>query len=303
MRVTNMMMANNLLRNMWANMERLSEYQDRLSSGKEVRRPSDDPVRVTASLKLRSSLGEIEQYSKNVDDAKTWMEVTDSALANAIEILQTARERAVAGANGTLPQDSREAIAQEVAQLRDQLTQIANTNVGGRYIFGGTQTTEPPVGYDYPTSVWNGNEKEIQYEIAAGVKVTVNTPGKKLFDSYDDGGVSQPGAIAVLGELAKTLEDSSKSGADISKLIDEIDRVIGNFIIEQGKLGARENRMEMSANRLSQDEIQQTELLSQAEDVDVAKAIIELKNQENAYRTTLAAGARIIMPTLIDFLS
>ncbi|MGB9792952.1 MAG: flagellar hook-associated protein FlgL [Thermacetogeniaceae bacterium] len=313
MRVTNTMMANNLLRNLWANMERLQEYQDQLASGKKIRRPSDDPVRATSSLKLRSSLGEIEQYSKNVEDAKTWLEVTDSALTNAIEVLQTARERAVAGANGTLPQESREAIAQEVAQLRDQLMQIANTNVGGRYIFGGTQTTKPPVGDGYQpvywdgsswkeTGNWQGNEESVEYEIAAGVKVTVNTLGNKLFHGYTENDTLRGGAIAVLNELAKALEDRSKSGADISKWIGEIDLVLDKFIEEQGKLGAIENRMEMTANRILQQQIQQTDLLSQAEDADVAEAIINLKNQENAYRTTLAAGARIILPTLIDFL-
>jgi len=316
MRVTNIMLANNLLRNMQFNMGQLAEYQDRLSSGKEIRRPSDDPVRVTTSLALRSDLGEIEQYSKNINDAKTWMEVTDDALANAIKVLQTARERAVAGANDILPQASREAIAQEVEQLRDQMMQIANTNLGGRYIFGGTQTLEPPVGDNYEpvtfdgstgtwtgsATPWNGNETNIQYEIAPNVKVTVNSTGKKLFDSYTEGGSLEPGAIAVLKKLADSLGDSTKSGADISASIGEIEKVIDNFITEQGKLGARENRMEMSADRLSQDQVQQTNLLSQAEDADIAKAIIDLKNQENAYRTTLAAGARIIMPTLIDFL-
>ncbi len=301
MRVTNTMMANNLLRNLWANMERLKEYQDQLASGKRVRRPSDDPVRVTASLKLRSSLGEIEQYSKNVDDAKTWLEVTDAALTNAIEVLQTARERAVAGANGTLPQESRNAIAQEVRQLKDQLVQIANTTVGGRYIFGGTQTAKEPVTVNNGSVTWQGNENAIQYEIAPGVTVTVNTPGKGLF--YGENGDLQPGAIAVLEELANDLENSSESGADISKWIGEIDRVIDKFIAAQGKLGAMENRMEMTANRILRDQIQQTELLSQAEDTDVAEAIIYLKTQENAYRTTLAAGARIILPTHLDYLS
>lgn len=319
MRVTNIMLANNLLRNMQFNMKRLAECQDKLSSGKEIRRPSDDPVRVTTSLALRSDLGEIEQYTKNVNDAKTWMEVTDDALASAIEVLQTAGERAVAGANDTLPQASRQAMAEEVKQLMEQMKQIANTNLGGRYIFGGTQTMEPPVKDNYgplywkddkwnkptaPAIGWNGNEKDIQYEIAPNVKVIVNTSGMKLFDgSYDaSGNPTQPGAIAVLQKLADSLGDSTKSGADISASIGEIEKVIDNFIARRGELGARENRMEMSADRLSQDQVQQTNLLSQAEDADIAKAIIDLKNQENAYRTTLAAGARIIMPTLIDFL-
>ncbi len=300
MRVTNIMLANNLLRNMQFNMERLAECQDRLSSGKEIRRPSDDPVRVAASLSLRSSLGEIEQYAKNVDDARTWMEVTDDALASAIEILQTARERAVAGANGTLPQASREAIAQEVEQLRDQLMQIANTSLGGRYIFGGTKTDKEPYVKDtLDTSViknikYQGNTSDIEYEIAPNISVCVNFDGKEVFGDENEG------VFVVLKELYTKLNKDDTAG--ISASIGDIDKLVDNLIARRGELGARENRMEMSADRLAQDQVQQTSLLSQAEDADIAKAIIDLKNQENAYRTTLAAGARIIMPTLIDFL-
>ncbi|HHW39811.1 MAG TPA: flagellar hook-associated protein FlgL [Syntrophomonadaceae bacterium] len=301
MRVTNIMLANNLLRNMWFNMERLAECQDRLSSGKEIRRPSDDPVRVAASLALRSSLGEIEQYARNVDDARTWMEVTDDALASAIEVLQTARERAVAGANGTLPQASRDAIAQEVKQLRDQLMQIANTNLGGRYIFGGTKTDKEPYVYENTSGTdingikYQGNSGDIEYEIAPKISVCVNFDGQEVFGDNNNKDV-----FAVLGDLYSYLKKGET--ANISASIGDIDKLVDNLIARRGELGARENRMEMSADRLSQDQVQQTNLLSQAEDADIAKAIIDLKNQENAYRTTLAAGARIIMPTLIDFL-
>ncbi len=299
MRVTNIMLANNLLRNMQFNMKRLAECQERLSSGKEIRRPSDDPVRVTTSLALRSDLGEIEQYTKNVNDAKTWMEVTDDALASAIEVLQTARDRAVAGANDTLPQASRQAMAEEVKQLMEQMKQIANTNLGGRYIFGGTKTDQEPYVEDTTSGVVNylGNSGDIIYEIAPNISVCVNFDGHEVFGKND---INNKDVFAVLKDLYSYL--NSGETANVSASIGEIDKLLDNLIARRGELGARENRMEMSADRLSQDQVQQTSLLSQAEDADIAKAIIDLKNQENAYRTTLAAGARIIMPTLIDFL-
>jgi len=287
------MISNNLLRCIHTNLSELERAQDRLASGREIRRPSDDPVRAVIAMGLRAGLGETVQYQRNIQDALSWLEVTEGALAGAIEVLQRARDLAVQGATDTLPQESRDALKKEVEQLKEQLGTIANSVYGDRYIFGGTKTHVPP----YDNGSWQGNEDDIRFAIATGVEMPVNTPGKKLFG--DD---TNPGAIMVLTDLAKLLGDSQTAGSAISAKIGEIDRVLDKFIATRGEIGARVNRLEMSFGRLEQAGFEQTDLLSRAEDADIARAIIDLKNRENAYRVTLAAGARIIMPTLIDFL-
>ncbi|MGB4505433.1 MAG: flagellar hook-associated protein FlgL [Syntrophaceticus sp.] len=293
MRITNSMLTNNLLRNMYTNLRGLERAQDRLSSQREIRCPSDDPVRVVSSLTLRSDLAEVEQFQKNISDAQAWLEITEGALDNAIDVLQRMRDLAVYGATDTIPQESRQALANEVRQLQGQLIQIANTTHGDRYIFGGTLTNKAP----YENGEWKGNEGKIEFEIAQGVEMQVNLPGKELFV-----GKNNPGAIEVLDKLADILADSTKKGADVSPVIGEIDVILDQFIAKRGEIGAKVNRVEMSMDRLDQTGVRVTELLSRAEDADIARAIIDLKSQENAYRVTLAAGARIMTPTLIDFL-
>ncbi len=314
MRVTNTMLTNTFLRNLRFNLRRLQEAQDRLASGKEVRRPSDDPVRVVDALALRSDLGEISQYTRNVEDAKTWLEVTDSALAEATNVLQRARELALYGANDTMPQESRQALAEEVKQLKEQLGLIANTTLGGRYIFGGTNTATEPVGSGYSPvtwnweknqwengSGWNGNKDPIEYEVSPRVTLPVNFPGMDLFHAkISNGTVEEPGAIAVLQKLAEALEN--KSGTEISQCVADLDKIIDKILATRGELGARVNRVEMLADRLQQSKVLQTELLSVAEDADIAEVILDLKNQENVYRACLATGARILPPSLVDFL-
>ncbi|KUK30922.1 MAG: Flagellar hook protein 3 [Thermoanaerobacterales bacterium 50_218] len=298
MRVTSSMLINNFVRNMQINLRRLEQIQDTLASGKKLRRPSDDPVGVVDSLSLRSDLGEYEQYISNIEDARTWMEVTDSALDNATEVLQRARELALYGANDTLPQESRNALAREVEQLRDQLVLIANTTLGGRYVFGGTQTEKPPADSADPKNVqWEGNEENIEYEVAPGVTLPVNCNGKFVFTGSSQG----PNAFDVLNSLASALGDPRNIG-EIDKIIGEIDEVIDRIIETRGELGARINRAEMALDRMQQQQIKQIELLASAEDADIAETIVDLKAQENVYRVCLATGARIIMPTLIDFL-
>lgn len=296
MRVTNQMISNNLLRCIHTNLSELQRAQDRLASGREIRRPSDDPVRAVIAMGLRAGLGETVQYQRNIQDALSWLEVTEGALAGAIEVLQRARDLAVQGATDTLPQESRDALKKEVEQLKEQLGTIANSVYGDRYIFGGTKTHVPP----YDNGSWQGNEDDIRFAIATGVEMPVNTPGKKLF--WWDEDLKKQGAIPVLDKLYDLLDNPDTKGSDISAMIGEIDRVLDSFIATRGEIGARVNRLEMSFERLEQAGFEQTDLLSRAEDADIARAIIDLKNRENAYRVTLAAGARIIMPTLIDFL-
>lgn len=292
---------------MYSNLRRLESASERML-GKEVRRPSDDPVRVVTALGLRSSLGETEQYQSNIENAQSWLEMTEDALGNATQVLQRARELAVYGATDTLPEESREALAKEVEQLRDQLGMIANTVHGDSYIFGGTKTDKAPYilstdgnGDEY---IWQGNTEDIKLEIATGVEMAVNTPGKELFFGTKAGAGQEEtkGAIKVLDKLAKSLNDSDTKGSEISNMIGKLDKVLDNFIATRGEIGAKVNRLEMSMDRLEQSEVTFTELLSQAEDSDLAEAIMDLRIQENAYRVTLAAGARVITPTLIDFL-
>jgi flagellar hook-associated protein 3 FlgL len=299
LRITNSMLTNNLLRNMYTNLRGLERASDRLYSQKEIRRPSDDPVRIVTSLAMRSSLGEIEQFQKNIGDAQSWFEITEGALGNAADVLQRARELAVNGSTDTVPQESRRALVNEVTQLKEQLIQIANTTLGSRYIFGGSRTGEPP--YD---NGWKGNEGKIEFQISSGVTIQVNLPGKELFgeDRVDGDENSGSGAIGVLEKLAGVLNDDTKSGAEVSSVIGEIDQVLDSLIAKRGEIGAKTNRMGRALDRLGETEVSVTELLSQAEDADIAKAIIDLKSQENAYRVTLAAGARIVMPTLMDFM-
>lgn len=293
MRVTNIMLTNNFLRNMHSNLTRLEETQDRLASGRNIRRPSDNPARVREALLHRSSLGQIEQYVNNLEEAQTWMDVSDGALSNATEVFQRARELAVYGASGTLPQESQKSIAEEVKQLKEQLIMIANTTCAGRYVFGGTRTDQPP----YEGGQWKGNEGSISFEIAQGVSFAANCNGKAIFA----GSGNAPEVFKVLDDLVKDLETGNTANISQQR-IKEIDQVIDNFLAVRGELGAKMNRAEMAVTRYQENEVRQTELLSKVEDADVAQTITELKNQENAYRVTLAAGARIIMPTLIDFL-
>jgi len=95
MRITNSMIINNMMYNMGNNLSRLDRIQQQLSTGKKITTPSDDPIVASRALEMRTNVSETQQYEKNVEDASSWMDITETTLQNMGEVLQRARELAV----------------------------------------------------------------------------------------------------------------------------------------------------------------------------------------------------------------
>ncbi len=298
MRITNNMMVQRVLRNITDTAERLTGYHGQLSSGRRLEVPSDDPVGLGTALRLRTGIQEVTRYRANVDDGIGWAESTDAALGHATDILQRARELAVAGANGTLAQQSRDALAREIDQLLEQLVQVGNTAHNGRYIFAGFQTMSAPFTLQAGPPrqvVYNGDGGEMYREIGAGVTISINLPGDPVF------GIGPDSVFKNLVDLADDLRAGNTAAVGSARL-GELDVAIDRILAYRSEVGAKINRLELSRNRLQDAEVNLGRLLSQVEDADMARTIIKLKTEESAYQVGLAAGARIIQPTLLDFL-
>ncbi|MDI3281003.1 MAG: flagellar hook-associated protein FlgL [Bacillota bacterium] len=307
MRITNQMLTANLLRNLQRNVERLAKNNEMLATGRRLSVPSDDPVGIGRSEFLRTALVENEQYSSNVAEARSWLEATDAALEEMGNVLQKARELAVYGANGSLSGEARQALAKEVDQLIQQAVQVANADHGGRFIFAGFQTRPNPPGYTAPytgvppTSPWtavnyNGGPSTdaMEYEIGQGVTLRVNVTGEQAF------GPAGSDLFSALIGLRDHL--TANNVAAVSNDIAVLDGFMDNLLQWRAEVGARMNRLEATQDRLSAQKVNLTRLLSQVEDADMAQVILDLKMQESIYRAALDSGARIIQPTLLDFL-
>ncbi|GAF26459.1 MAG: flagellar hook-associated protein 3 FlgL [Moorella sp. (in: firmicutes)] len=294
MRITNRMLSNNAIRNINRNLENMARAQEQMSSGKRVNRPSDDPIVVARILAFKTSIAANDQYQKNMEDAKGWVDASEGALGMATDVLQRARELAVYGANGTMPDTSMKALAAEVNQLIDEMVQIANTSYGGRYLFGGSNTTTPPFSHTGDTINPNYNTQDLEWEIAPQVTITVNKNGGEVFQQGDND----------IFQLLKELRDDLDGGknTDVSNLLGRFDQAIDHILDIRASLGAMSNRLEMSLSRLSDTQISLTQTMSKLEDVDLAKATIEYKNYENVYLASLATSAKALQPSLIDYL-
>nr|MBO2494552.1 flagellar hook-associated protein FlgL [Clostridia bacterium]PZN11658.1 MAG: flagellar hook-associated protein FlgL [Caldicoprobacter oshimai] len=298
MRVTNGMLITNMMRDYAKNMRKLEKLQSQLSSGKRILKPSDDPVAVSKSLKLRADLAYNQQYVSNADNAISWLEATESALKDLGDVLHRARELAVQASNGALAPEDRMTIADEIEQLQKHVVQVGNTTYAGRYIFAGYKTDKPP--FEVVQQVdgslrldYKGDSGKIAFEIGIGNRIEVNVLG-------GSGGAEIDEIYDVLERFKNELRNGTN--ANLDGYIGEIDQRMTQILSQRSAVGAKVNRFELIRARLKEEEINFTSLLSQNEDVDVAEVIMRLKEAENVYRASLAAGARIIMPTLMDFL-
>ncbi|WP_434577714.1 flagellar hook-associated protein FlgL [Thermoanaerobacterium thermosaccharolyticum] len=295
MRVTNNMLVMNFMSDYNSNLERLQKDQNMLSTGKKVSKPSDDPVAVANILKIKTEIARNDAYTKNTDDAKSWLSLTDTALGQIGDLLQSARELAVQGSNGTLTPNNMQSIAAQVDQIKQQLIQVGNTQYNGRYIFAGYKTDTKP--FSDSSNGYAGDDGVIQFEIGAGGNtLQVNVTGDKVFDV--SGGTSQ--LLNVMDNLSNALK--SGDNQTVSDIIGDIDNQLQNVLAIRADAGAKANRIDLTANRLSDDNYNFTALLSKNQDADIAQVITNLKMDENVYRASLASGAMIIQPSLVDFL-
>jgi len=303
LRITNRMLNNNVIRNINRNLENMSRTQEQMASGKAVNRPSDDPIVVARVLAFQTSIAANDQYKKNMEDARGWLDASERALDMATSTLQRARELAVYGANGTMPDESMEALAAEVEQLISEMAEIANSSYGGRFIFAGSEVTEAPFINNGEYIGNSGPEAELNWEIAPQVTITVNENGETVFDQaidVDSDGTPEKSIFSLLNELATAL--NSHDNAAVSGTLGQFDQAIDHILNIRATLGARSNRMEMATARLDDTQIGLTKTMSKLEDIDLAETVMNYKTQENVYRASLSTGAMVLQPSLIDYL-
>lgn len=304
MRVTNRMMGEDFLIHLRRNMRNMQKAQNQLASGKLYSRPSDQPAMVSKAMMLESAVGNNTQYRRNMEDAYGWVETTDGALGQMGTSLIRLRELTIAAANGTMGASEFKAIEAEVGQIIEGLASVGNTNFDGRYIFGGMKTTTPPFSVDQAAGLltFNGDDGVLEREILTGVTIKMNITGKSIMGSEDS---ASPASLAgTLNRLVTGLKDPvsperSQLGGEILK---QLDGQIDALLSLRTSNGATSNRLEAMMELNSSESLRLTELLSKTEDIDFAEKVMEFAMLENTYKASLSTGAKILQPTLLDYL-
>lgn len=465
----------NMTRNLQTNIRKLDKTQMQHNTGRRIHRPSDDPVGITRSLKIRADIKELEQYKKNTEDAVSWLENTEQTVVANHEALKRLRDLMLQGANGVLAQEEMVKIQNEVAEIKSQIISLANSTYSGDYIFSGKKMNQkllnPDGSYNVDVMQFLDSgivDHRINYEVGIGEYIPINTigtsfleaanltmtvqlpetdgsdgatkmeflgaeisltresieedpddpsiatdykysleikigenvtfrdtievvdidedgdideiavkdrmytaiknifsfdidvikdlnkfePGPELgisipsdptgltdedimdikgrlsevwnkllieknipadinnltFDTYKNneqavGIVAKPtkaGLINLIEKIERNLAEGKHE--EVSELLGPLDLFMDQSLVARGETGAKVNRAELTLNRIEDDIINLRALQSKLEDADFGETAIQLMNEENVYRAALQVGARIIQPTLLDFL-
>lgn len=295
MRVTQGMINSQLMQNLNRNMVNMSKLKEQMSTGRTINRPSDDPIGVTYSLRYRSELTANDQYQKNVDSALSWLDFSDNMIGQAGDVIHRIKVLTVQGSSGTNPDLALGNISSEIKELRDQLIEIGNSTLSGKYIFNGQKFDQPPY---TPTTALTAtpDDGNVTYEVGSGATLNINVPGGDIFGNSGD--VDQ--IFAVIDRITTAFDagDHAAAGAELVNIEGAFDRVIS----AQADVGAKTNRVELMEDRLANLNLNLTDFQSKTEDADFAELILQAQIQENLFQASLSVGAKIISPSLVDFL-
>jgi flagellar hook-associated protein 3 FlgL len=296
-RVTQNMLSRQSYTGMQTAMNRVAKAQEQLTTGRLINRPSDDPTGATTAMRIRASLADQQQYVRNADDAVGWLDQTDGTLSTMGDQITRARDIALQGANtGAMGQQAREALATEVDQIRDGLINSANTQYLDRPIFGGITAGAKAYNADGsladPAAIGVGTG--VVRTIAQGARVRIDVEGPDVF------GASPNSVFDRLAALSTALKTNDPAG--ISAAIDGLKGDADRIANVQSDIGARTVRVENARSVATSATLTLKNALSEVENVDLAKATVELGLQEVAYQAALGATAKVLQPSLLDFL-
>jgi flagellar hook-associated protein 3 FlgL len=293
MRVTYRMLTHSFLQGIFKNLGKMEKIQESIASGKQINKPSDDPIGITQVLNYKEILSSLGQYKKNIDQGTNWLNISSSALTGLKDLIVRVQEIAMTQASSTANQSTRLNAAQEIGLIYNQVIQLGNTKQGNRYIFAGHKTNTPPFS---STGVYNGDDGEINFEINPGVSMLINVSGNKVFKGSGGG----KDILTILSDLKIALENNDQGG--VAGQLDGLNIARDQAIDEISYAGVSVSRLESSKERMLDLEMEITKLLSETEDVDIAKAIVDLNAKQLAYEASLSAAKRVIQNSLVDFL-
>jgi flagellar hook-associated protein 3 FlgL len=291
-RVTETSMTTKALGDLQRSAARGQKIQQQISSGKLLSRPSDSPTGTVTSLQLRGEVRATQQYSRNADDGIGWLGTIQDKLGDASSQILRVRDLTVQALNSSETDPSaREALAAEIDNVKQSLIGEANTSYLGRPIFGGT--TSGNVAYD-GDGTYKGDAGQTTRSVGPNSRVRIETTGPEAF------GTGNTQLFQVLTNISKDIR--ANDGATLSDDLSNLDTAHDLLKSTLSDVGARYNRVTQMKQSAEDHLLSVSSQLSDIEDVDLPKAIMDLQIQQTSYQAALAATAKVIQPSLIDFL-
>jgi flagellar hook-associated protein 3 FlgL len=299
MRITQRAVGLTSLQGLNYNLAALNNLQQQLTSGKTISKPSDDPTGTNTSMITHQGIAGLTQQARNISDGQTFLDASDSALQDMLSQIQRVRDLTVQALNsGAQDTQSEGAIATEITGVRQSLIGQANQVVQGRPLFGGV--TSGVQAYDASgayVGIGGANGvavKPLTRRVSDVETIRVDITGPEAFGDPASG----KDLFSVVNSVVAHVGDTTVLSDDL----DDLDGAINGLLAAAADVGTRSARMQTAATVNSSQGLNLKTQLSATEDIDLPKTIMELQMQQNGYQAALQATAKVIQPTLLDFL-
>jgi flagellar hook-associated protein 3 FlgL len=269
-----------------------------MTTGRSVNQASDNPAAAALEVNIAFQMDSCDQYLRSISSVQSELQTADSSLNSAVTALQSAISSGVEGANGTLSQQDRDSLAQQVSGVSQQVLAIANLNYNGHYLFAGTAGSQPPyIQNSDGTISYKGNDDANSVEIETGQSVAVNQPGSALFSA------SGADVFQALNDLTTALQDPNSTTDDIGTATTELRTAYDQLDTARTFYGNTVDQLVSTQVFLNNESVQLSQQQNSAVGVDMNVAVTNLTNAEEARQATVQAAASIDNLSLMDYLS
>ncbi|MEP6622122.1 MAG: flagellar hook-associated protein FlgL [bacterium] len=296
MRITNNIVLRNAVAGLADNRNAVQKLQTQIQSGSKIQAASDDPTIAQEAMGSSSGLLAIDQYTRNIDAAKSRNSTEDSALTQVTDLLARAKELMVSQNTDTATAATRSVASKEMEQIFNQVVSIGNTQLSGSYVFGGDAATTTPF-----LSTGTGGTLDFTSSNPTGTRSISVSAGQNLIPTHDGK------QIFIDSNVLTSLRDASKALAtnDLVAGTASMGALDGAFQKVQellGETGARANTLDIATQNLSALKINLTTFRSNALDIDVEATVTALVTKQTAYQAAMMATSKVIGMSLSDYL-
>jgi flagellar hook-associated protein 3 FlgL len=275
--------------------QQINQDLEQISSGQTINMPSDNPAGAAMMVRNAGQTAEADQFLRSASGVAGELQNADSALNSVITSLQRAISLGVEGANGTLNDSDRAAIASEVQGIQSDLLNLANLSYQGKFVFAGTATQTAPYVLDAtsPSGVrYVGNSTVNQVTVGNHLAVQSNLPGSQLFS----------GNGTDVFQAVQDLVTSLQSGTNIDAAVSEVSDSYNHIGAQRVFYGNAVNQLNSQQTFLNSERTQLAQQQNTIAGTDLAKVISELVNAETSRQATLEAIAQTQQSNLFNFL-
>lgn len=320
MRITNGSVMSKYLRDLQNNLQSMDKLNTQLNTSKQVNKISDDPFKTVKIMNVQGEINNVEKYNYNCDEITGWLDITDESL-DRVGNLTSEIKTLLTSIQDTFGPDEIKAVQTEINEKIKQVGEAMNTTYAGKYVFGGSVTDQPPVRVETdPTSglakiVINNTDKNgnidpdlsarldasLKSEISDGITMDYNLTIKNIISTTGKETGKKSG-LDILNDVVQKLNSDPVDMDEIKKLSSDLGDYMNDVLNNRSLIGAKTNTVSAVKDSNEENILEMKGTFSQMQDVDYADKFMELKEAQMVYNATLQVGAKLLQPTLLDYL-